>query len=444
MDPILLRKQISDNTRDVQDFCADLKRWSREMSENESKNKPDNETVEQKSEAKTKNDQLITEKSEQSAIDKANFEKEKGNNFVKQQKWNEAIQCYTKAIECNSRNPIFYANRGLCYLKTEHWKEANSDTSTAIQLDSTYVKAYQRRAVAREKLNQLIEAQSDLKKVLQFEPKNKESSAELERIQKKIENTNKPSTSQSVFRQMQQQKRKCETDSDHSVKTQKNPEVDKENHFTKLKNDNNIEIVKPISKPPHLRSKKPLKRINITEESMAPQEIIKTTPKATLNTDELKIIENKAPETKSIVSEPSEINDTQTANTETLEINPALFVTPTNSVQFTSRWQALKKSNLKYEFLLQIEPKSIPKIFLDALDSRLFSEIISVLLENVKKDHGVLEYLTSFTNVRRFSTIAMFMSAGDKNGVRQLIEHAKSCENADNEMVNYLIAQYKL
>lgn len=42
-----------------------------------------------------------------------------GNHFVKLEKWSAALESYSKAIEYNQNDPIFYANRALCYLKTK-------------------------------------------------------------------------------------------------------------------------------------------------------------------------------------------------------------------------------------------------------------------------------------------------------------------------------------
>lgn len=468
MNPILLRKQLCDNNKDVQDFCADLKQWSKEISKNESKSQESekhdvNLTKSSSAENKTSkqnfaaNETISVKKvsfaenvntsSRDSAIEEAIFEKEKGNKFVKQQKWEEAIQCYTRAIKCHSRDPIFYANRALCFLKTKRWKEADNDASAAIHLDTTYVKAYQRRAVAKENLNQLLEAQSDLETVLKFEPKNRESLAELNLIRKKIEDAKESSSYPSVFRQMQQQKRKFETDVSGTSKSQESPEKlqsfsSAPNDFTKLSNDSNIQIVHPILKPPHLRSKRGLIRIDISSEQTGPQEH-KVIPKATLNTEELKVVENQ-PYTKINQSNKAKPTTNLQRTTATLQTSDKIPVTPTNSVQFISRWNTLSKSDLKYAFLKQIDPNAIPNIFLETLESKLFSEIITVLLENIKKEDNILQYLVSFTHVKRFSTIAMFMSSKDKSCVQQLLQHAKTYEKVDEETVNYLIAQYKL
>lgn len=38
---------------------------------------------------------------------------------MKQEKWDEAISCYNRAIELVKDDAIYYANRGLCYLKKD-------------------------------------------------------------------------------------------------------------------------------------------------------------------------------------------------------------------------------------------------------------------------------------------------------------------------------------
>lgn len=180
-------------------------------------------------------------------------------------------------------------------------------------------------------------------------------------------------------------------------------------------------------------------RIVISEEQTIPQER-KVTPKATLNTEELKVVEKRQLEDKHV-----NLNYKIEAKSDNLQsITDETFILPTNSVQFTSRWYALQKSDLKYEFLRRIAPNTIPKIFVDTLDSRLFSDIVCVLSENMEKEHTVLKYLICFTHVKRFSTLAMFMSTKDKNCVKQILEHAKVFESVDEETMNYLLAQYKL
>lgn len=52
-----------------------------------------------------------------------------GNMFVKQEKWDEAISCYNRAIELVKDDCIYFANRGLCYLKKDRLVKGNSGNS---------------------------------------------------------------------------------------------------------------------------------------------------------------------------------------------------------------------------------------------------------------------------------------------------------------------------
>jgi small glutamine-rich tetratricopeptide repeat-containing protein alpha len=59
-------------------------------------------------------------------------------------KYEEAIQCYTKAIELTPNNPIYYGNRAAAYSHLGQHQLAIDDCRRAISLDPKYVKAYSR------------------------------------------------------------------------------------------------------------------------------------------------------------------------------------------------------------------------------------------------------------------------------------------------------------
>ena len=42
-----------------------------------------------------------------------------GNQYFKEKKYNEAIECYTRGIECDSSNALLPANRAMALLKQE-------------------------------------------------------------------------------------------------------------------------------------------------------------------------------------------------------------------------------------------------------------------------------------------------------------------------------------
>lgn len=55
-------------------------------------------------------------------------------------KFDEAIKCYSSAVEANPHVAVYYGNRSFAYLKTECYGYALEDASMALELDSTYIK----------------------------------------------------------------------------------------------------------------------------------------------------------------------------------------------------------------------------------------------------------------------------------------------------------------
>ncbi|KAF8047521.1 hypothetical protein N665_2976s0002 [Sinapis alba] len=112
----------------------------------------------------------------------ANSEKEHGNEYFKQKKFNEAIDCYSRSIAL-SPNAVAFANRAMAYLKIKRlvsslsslvlfiyealmfvnvrYREAEVDCTEALNLDDRYIKAYSRRATARKQLCMIKEAKEE-------------------------------------------------------------------------------------------------------------------------------------------------------------------------------------------------------------------------------------------------------------------------------------------
>ncbi|KAI5587129.1 hypothetical protein POPTR_005G014100v4 [Populus trichocarpa] len=103
----------------------------------------------------------------------ATTEKELGNEYFKQKKFNEAIECYSRSIAL-SPTAVAYANRAMAYLKIKRFREAEDDCTEALNLDDRYIKAYSRRATARKELGKLKESIEDSEFALKLEPNNQE------------------------------------------------------------------------------------------------------------------------------------------------------------------------------------------------------------------------------------------------------------------------------
>lgn len=76
------------------------------------------------------------------------------------------------------------------------------------------------------------------------------------------------------------------------------------------------------------------------------------------------------------------------------------------------------KTNSLLLYFQQIPGDELANIFKESLESRMFSKILETLaLEcgNDEEASSVLSYLQGFTSVRRFSTLALFLSPTDKS-----------------------------
>lgn len=84
---------------------------------------------------------------------------------VVEQDYDKAIEMYTKAIDADPKNGIFYANRSLAHLRQENFGYALEDAQKTIKVDPTYTKGYYRRAAAHMSLGKFKLALSDFEYV---------------------------------------------------------------------------------------------------------------------------------------------------------------------------------------------------------------------------------------------------------------------------------------
>lgn len=121
--------------------------------------------------------------------DKAAILKDEGNKAFKNEKWEEAIELYSKAInlahETNSKNLIVYLkNRAAAYLKINSFEAALEDCNKALQIIPTDPKALFRRCQALEALNRFEEAYRDATQIFKNDPTNKAIQPTLEKLHK--------------------------------------------------------------------------------------------------------------------------------------------------------------------------------------------------------------------------------------------------------------------
>lgn len=112
--------------------------------------------------------------------------KQKGNNYVKLQDYDNAIHFYTKAIQLYDKDPFYHSNLALCYLRKERYNECISECNAALKLSPTLSKAFFRRAQAYECLSENQSAIEDMMRVIELEPNVIAHKRDLTRLQKRL------------------------------------------------------------------------------------------------------------------------------------------------------------------------------------------------------------------------------------------------------------------
>ncbi|XP_029870962.1 RNA polymerase II-associated protein 3 isoform X2 [Aquila chrysaetos chrysaetos] len=355
---------------------------------------------------------------------KAITEKDLGNGYFKEGKYETAIDCYTRGIAADGTNALLPANRAMAYLKIEKYEEAENDCTQALLLDASYSKAFARRGAARVALGKLKAAMQDFEAVLKLEPGNKQAINELTKIRNKL--------------------------------AEKEQWTHQEYPAVLIKETEIKNIVKLIDNPLHLKSTKPLRRIAIEEidDDTPNSDLLSTTSlvnnwrnsmsvEATENLDQDdQLTTTDIPKAKHLKIE--EISDTSPlqlpASVKGISsvLHPSFPVNkerekeikrsfpsaspvpaiPANSFQLESDFRKLKDcpENM-YLYLKQMEPSLYPKLFQKSLDPDLFNQILKILHDfYIEKEEPslILEILQRLSELKRFDMAVMFMSGSEK------------------------------
>ena len=109
------------------------------------------------------------------SISKDNYETSRALNnraliFEKQEKFELAIQEYTKAIDNSPKEPLFFSNRAKIYQKQGKFGQAEDDYTQAIVLDPKNEKWYFNRSLFFSKKEDLKNAIEDISKAIELNP----------------------------------------------------------------------------------------------------------------------------------------------------------------------------------------------------------------------------------------------------------------------------------
>jgi len=104
--------------------------------------------------------------------------KEAGNESYKNGNYDDAVDCYTKAIQntsddCPKDKATYFKNRAQAHLKLENWESVVFDCNKSLELIPKDPKAYFRRCQAYEAMDQIDKAYIDAKEVHNLDVGNK-------------------------------------------------------------------------------------------------------------------------------------------------------------------------------------------------------------------------------------------------------------------------------
>jgi len=122
-------------------------------------------------------DKIIKEEERKSYIDpeKAEEEKEKGNQLFKGGDFAGALKNYTEAILRNPDDPKLYSNRAACYTKLAAFDLGLKDCDKCLMLDPGFIKGHLRKGKILYALGDTARALSAYERALGIDPSNSEA-----------------------------------------------------------------------------------------------------------------------------------------------------------------------------------------------------------------------------------------------------------------------------
>jgi len=107
---------------------------------------------------------------ENAALAQAESHKAAGNEAFKAQRWNDAIEEYSRAIEAAPDVAAYHANRAAAQLQLRRYAAALCDAQAAVALDPEYARGHHRAGKAALALGKLSEAQASFERTLALDP----------------------------------------------------------------------------------------------------------------------------------------------------------------------------------------------------------------------------------------------------------------------------------
>lgn len=113
--------------------------------------------------------------------------KNEGNRLMKDEKYQEALNTYSKAISQDATNPVFYCNRAAAYSRMGDYQSAADDCRMSLRYDPNYSKAFGRLGLAYSKMNKHEQALEAYQNAIRIEPDNQDYKNNMSVTQQRLE-----------------------------------------------------------------------------------------------------------------------------------------------------------------------------------------------------------------------------------------------------------------
>ncbi|KAJ1692057.1 hypothetical protein LUZ63_008755 [Rhynchospora breviuscula] len=341
-------------------------------------------------------DDLLQPKS--TAIPDATSEKDLGNEYFKQKKFSEAIDCYSRSIAL-SPTAVAFANRAMAYLKIKRFEEAETDCTEALNLDDRYVKAYSRRATARKELGKLKEAMEDAESAVSIEPNTQELRKQYDDVKALYLKEMMPNKSSATKKSLIPEVHKSSKKAPENAKTTSATGTDARAHESPL--------------------------ISIQESKFAKDASKKSTQADSSRKNGMK---------QSVEDLASRAVSQFSAN------NNKSISAPKSAYEFEVSWRALSDDHGRQAQLLKlISPDSLPQIFKNALSAALLVDIVKCTSTFFREETELaISILDNLAKVPRFDMISMCLPPFDRSEVRRIWDEVFCAEGVGMHHVESL------
>jgi len=102
-------------------------------------------------------------------------EKEKGNNFYKEGKYPEAIECYTEAAKRNPSDHTIYSNKAAAYMALGEYPSAVKDCDKCLDINPNFIKALLRKGKCYDIMKEYHLSFEAYNKALKIDEQNQEA-----------------------------------------------------------------------------------------------------------------------------------------------------------------------------------------------------------------------------------------------------------------------------